>query len=63
MKKEPSDKLKGINTHDFHFIVTGVVFVTKKHLIILDLYYSMVPYSDSMSVSAEVFNNIFRFSE
>jgi len=63
MKKEPSDKLEGINTHDFHFIVTGVVFVTKKHLIILNLDNAMVPYCYPVSISTEVFNNILRFSE
>ncbi len=43
MKKEPSDKLEGINVHYFHYTITGVVFVTKKHLIILDLDNSLVP--------------------
>jgi len=42
MKKEPSDKLKGINAHDFYFIVMGVVFVTKKHLTIFNLDNAMV---------------------
>ncbi len=63
MKKKPLDKLEGINANDFHFIVTSVVFVTKKHPVILNLDNAMVPYSDSVSVSAEIFNNILRFSE
>ena len=58
MKKEQSDKLEGINTNDFHFIVTNVVFVTKRHLIILNFDYSMVPYCNPESVSAEIFDHI-----
>ncbi len=63
MKKEPSGKFKGINTHYFHFTVTSVVLISKKYPVIFNLDNSMVSYSDSMSVSTEVFNHIFRFSE
>ncbi len=60
MKKEPPDKLEGINAHYFLFFVTSVVLITKKHPVILDFGNAMVPYSDSVSVSTEIFNDIFR---
>jgi hypothetical protein len=54
MKKEPSDELIGLESHDLLFIPVGIVPPAEGDIAVLDLEDTVITDNDSVGISAQV---------
>src|SRR5271169_6565523 len=59
MKKEPSDELKGIHSHCFHFVAVGIVSPEEGHFTVLDFKDAVIADRYPVGISAEIFEDPF----
>ena len=60
MKQKPADKFIGSDLQYFDRVVVSPVSVFKTDLIIIDGFYPVVGYGDSMSITAKILKDLLR---